>query len=362
MSDAIKIVVSDCHLGKGRFLPGGTPNLMEDFHQDHKFAEMLRYYSHGEGRKGADAVELVINGDFFDYLTVDVSGKYPDAMFEDDAVLTTELICKGHPIVIEALREFAQTQGCSIRYLMGNHDPAIVWPKVQQKLESLIGVPIIFGLGSYRFDDVHIEHGHQHDVSNEFDMEHLVLPAGLRARKEAVINFPFGCFFVTQFLTQLRAKRPYMGKVVPFRLYLRWAFINDFWFALWHGFMVVLFFIKMRFIRHPLRFMRLGKTLKILRNTFWPIRLERVAKKMLEEADYRVLLMGHNHEACVRLHPNEKQYINSGTWTEFTSFDPERMGYNMILSYILLEKNGDQPWLAELKRWTGRHRVEETLY
>jgi UDP-2,3-diacylglucosamine pyrophosphatase LpxH len=359
--ESLKIVVSDFHLGKGHFLPDGLPNLMEDFHQDDKFAELLDYYAKGSGRHTTKEVELVINGDFFDYLTVDVSGRYPDAMFESIAKEATELICAGHPIVIDAMRRFAATPGCRIRYQLGNHDPAIVWPAVQRTLCEAIGAQIDFSFDAYEFEDVRIEHGHQREVAHQFDVNQLTLPAGPMGRKEPIINFPFGCFFVTQFVTNIRVKRPYIGQVVPFRLYLRWAFWNDFWFALTHGFFVAAFFIKMRFIRHPTRFSRISKTLRIMREVFSPPKQEHVARRLLKHSNYRVIIMGHNHEAMIRTYPGGKQYVNSGTWTEFTSFDPSMMGRHMIRSYVLLEKPADKPWRATLRQWHGRHAIEETL-
>lgn len=358
--DSLKIVVSDFHLGKGHYLPDGLPNLMEDFHQDEQFAEMLRYYSVGEGRRGARDVELVINGDFLDYLTVDVSGKYPDAMFESMALEATQLICEGHPIVMEALREFAATDGCSIRYQLGNHDPAVVWPAVQKCLNEHMG-PLSFSFDAYEFEDVRIEHGHQREVMHQFDTNQFVLPAGPLGRKEPIINFPFGCFFVTQFVTQLRHKRHYIGQVVPFRLYLRWAFWNDFWFAVSQGLGVIMFFIKMRIIRHPTRYSRITKTLMILGEIFKPPQLEVIARKLLQTGRFRVLIMGHNHEAAMRIFPSGGQYLNSGTWTEFTSFDPSMLGRHLIRSYVLLERCGQQPWRASLRQWVGRHHVEEAL-
>ncbi len=357
---ALKIVVSDFHLGKGRALPDGVPNLLEDFHEDEKFIELLEWYSTGPGRRGAEDVELVLNGDILDYLTVDVSGVYPDAMFETIAVEATELIMKGHASVFDALGRWNQTPGCRIRYNLGNHDPAIAWPRVQEMLSERVG-PITFGMDAYEFEDVRIEHGHQREVLNQFDTTQMILPAGKLGRAEPIINFPFGCFFVTMFMTRLRSKRSYIGQVVPFRLYLRWAFWNDFWFALWQSALVASFFIKMRFIRHPDRYSRFSKTLKILREIFNPVQFENVARKLLRDYSFRVLVMGHNHEAAIRTYANGKQYVNSGTWTPFTSFDPASLGRHSLRSFVVLEKQEGHPWQPHLREWHGHHVVEEGL-
>jgi hypothetical protein len=54
-----KLVISDLHLGRGRFLPDGRRNYLEDFFHDRQLCEFLEYYRTGK-YKGAD-VELVIN-------------------------------------------------------------------------------------------------------------------------------------------------------------------------------------------------------------------------------------------------------------------------------------------------------------
>jgi len=362
MPHKLKIVISDFHLGKGHFLPDGLPNILEDFHYDEKLAELLTYYSRGDGRDGASEVELVINGDFFDYLAVDLDGSRPDGMFEDDAVRTTRHICAGHPVAVAALHDFAHSDGCIVRYQMGNHDPAIVWPGVQAVIQELLDAPVTFGLDDYSFDDVRIEHGHQREVMHQFDQKQLILPAGVMGRPAPIINFPFGCFFVTQFVNQLRSRRPYIGQVVPFRLYLRWAYINDFWFAFSNMFRVSAFFIKMRFFRHPARYSRFSKTLKILRDIFSPPRLESIARHVLRDSPFRILIMGHNHEAVFRTYEGGKQYVNSGTWTEFTSFEPTMLGRHVILTYVVLAQDESKPWQVTLKRWQGRHAIEQTVH
>src|SRR4051794_761153 len=68
MHGKIKLVVSDFHLSRGKWLPNGRRNPLEDFHQDVKFKEFLEHYS-TDAHADFD-VELIINGDFFDPLTV----------------------------------------------------------------------------------------------------------------------------------------------------------------------------------------------------------------------------------------------------------------------------------------------------
>jgi hypothetical protein len=43
----IQLVLSDFHLGKGRYLENGQVNTLEDFDEDEKFIEFLDHYSTG---------------------------------------------------------------------------------------------------------------------------------------------------------------------------------------------------------------------------------------------------------------------------------------------------------------------------
>ena len=67
-----KLVVSDFHLGKGRYFRDGTQNILEDFIYDREFAEFLAYYRTGEF-SDVD-VELILNGDILNLLQIDYYG------------------------------------------------------------------------------------------------------------------------------------------------------------------------------------------------------------------------------------------------------------------------------------------------
>src|SRR5512140_299215 len=110
MERKLKLVVSDFHLGKGPYREDGSVNVFEDFRADGRFAEFLDY--HREGGHARDEVELVINGDFFNLLSVD--GRLDGAMTERVAVERTSAIIAGHPLVFQALRRFAAAPGKSV--------------------------------------------------------------------------------------------------------------------------------------------------------------------------------------------------------------------------------------------------------
>src|SRR6476661_7085259 len=99
----IKLVISDFHLSRGKWLRDGRRNPLEDFHQDEKFRQFLDYYSSGE-YAGAE-VELIVNGDFFDPLAIiplpkargeRVNFEFPAEVEESAAVRQFQAIVEGH--------------------------------------------------------------------------------------------------------------------------------------------------------------------------------------------------------------------------------------------------------------------------
>ena len=83
-----KLVVSDFHLGKGRYFRDGTQNILEDFIYDREWAEFLAYYRTGDFAH-AD-VELVLNGDILNLLQIDTWGVHTHLITERSVVKAVE--------------------------------------------------------------------------------------------------------------------------------------------------------------------------------------------------------------------------------------------------------------------------------
>ena len=133
----LKLVVSDFHLGKGPYREDGSVNVFEDFRQDGKFAQFLDYHSDGEWRDAE--VELILNGDFFNLLSVDLDGRMQEAITERVSVEKIEAILRGHPVLFEALARFARGPGRSVTFIMGNHDPGLLFAGVRESITDIIG-------------------------------------------------------------------------------------------------------------------------------------------------------------------------------------------------------------------------------
>ena len=361
MRKHLKIVISDCHLGTGATLSDGGINPIEDFRKDDKFVEFLEFYSSGEHKD--DEVELVINGDFFDMLQARTTTATPYEIIESIAVYKIRRILRGHPKVVSALRDFCGKPHKRVKMIWGNHDAGLWWPKVRAELHRSISPLLEISLDPYEFDGVRIEHGHQYEILNQFDLENMFIERNGRK----ILNYPFGSFFVGGFLARLKTKRNYITQVVPFNKFIRWALIFDFWFAVTHGFQALWFFFKMRFIFHPLRFARFSKTIKIFFEIFHRPDFSELAPGIIKNHGCKILLMGHDHRPTHRHYRDGSQYVNTGTWTDIISFEAGTLGRMSRPTYALIEfppgvapGQGLLPQVS-LRVWKGTHHESESF-
>src|SRR5687768_5298842 len=100
----IKLVVSDFHLGKGKRLPGGALNHLEDFYHDHRFKEFLEYYMQGPYED--TEVELILNGDILNLIQMDYHGHYTVIITETVSMEKLRGIIEGHPIFFKSIKDF----------------------------------------------------------------------------------------------------------------------------------------------------------------------------------------------------------------------------------------------------------------
>ena len=163
----IKLVVSDLHLGRGRLLLDGSLNTFEEFYYADRLSEFIKYYSTGAYREYH--VEIVINGDFLNFLQVDYRGHYLTTITEGIALEILKSILKGHASVFKAMGEFLEQPDRLITYVIGNHDQPMMFQACRDYLDQFIGKPLKYRNIVYYVDGIHIEHGHMHEAANRVD-------------------------------------------------------------------------------------------------------------------------------------------------------------------------------------------------
>ncbi len=350
-----KLVVSDFHMGKGRVLEDGSVNSLEEFYHDGQFAEFLDYHTSGEFQ-GA-TVELILNGDFLDFLQVDYRGHYLTTFTEDISVELLEAIWAGHPKVFEALKSFAAESGHSISYVVGNRDQPMLWPAAQERFRQLIKAPVDFYNMVYRKDGFHIEHGHRLQAFNQFNPKKFFLRRNL---PEPILNLPFGSHFFCGVLIDVKKQYPHFDRVRPIKRLIRWGLINETIFTLKTLFRLATYFLKLLLKPSPqLDFSVFTLVNAALRST-WGGDLAGSAQKILEKQEIHTVIFGHTYLYKHRQYEGKKEYFNTGTWTELTSLEIPHMGVMTKLTYVLVSE-GEERVQTRLKQWRGYHRVEEDV-
>jgi UDP-2,3-diacylglucosamine pyrophosphatase LpxH len=353
----LKLVVSDFHLGKGKFLPDGSQNLLEDFTADRQFIDFLHYYMTGNYKRCE--VELIVNGDFFNLLQVDYRDKFTDFISESDALHKTMRILHGHEAVFNKMAEFSQEAHHSITFVLGNHDPGLLWEGVQEALKLKLGGQVRFVMESHRFDGVHVEHGNQYLADNRYNRKNYFLTKNL---PEPIINLPWGSFFIIHYLNEIKKERPYIDKVYPFQLYQRWALIHDTGFALRSIVKLMVWFFAFLLRPSSARQISFRQVLRILKETTVHPKLHKEAKRILfTHHDCHMVIFGHTHQAVYMCFAPGKEYFNTGTWNEKISLDIGSLGRTLRLTYVLIDYDKKNIPHGSLKEWKGRSNVVEDV-
>lgn len=354
----IRLVVSDFHLGAGPTRPDGGTNYLEDFFHDRKFIEFLTHYMSGDCERAE--VELVVDGDFFNQLQVSFDEVHPELMTEPVALRRTEAILAGHPELFEAMRRFAAAPHHSITFLVGNHDVGLLWPAVRRLIAERLGPTArVHADPVYAEGGVWIEHGNQHVAENRIDFDHAFIHDG---RGDPIVNLPWGDLFVVRFLNRMKKRRPYIDKVYPFKLYLRWALLHDTLFALKAAVMGIGYFMAV--------LLRLGENrrfarqyfFKIMKEFSFPVKMDRAAKRIFAlNPGYRIVVFGHGHQAAAKRFGGGRQYFNTGIWNEMISLDIGTMGRQLRLTFVEIAYDRDGNPEGALKEWRGVYREVEDM-
>lgn len=381
-AERFKIVISDCHLSAGRFFEGSL-NPHEDFFFDDEMCEFFRYFStgkYGTGPSGPVEVELVINGDYLDFLNVPYRGEFEDAITEDIAVFKVESIIAGHPKVMAGLREFASQPGKTITYLVGNHDPDLFFPRVRDRLfqewdpdgfrnperasgQNTAKVRILVDQDHISYPEgVEIHHGNQFEAVHVLNYRKPILESP--ELEKPVLNLPWGSFYVLKIINRFKWERDYVDKVRPIRLFVTLGLIFDTWFTVRFAFLTAYYFVKTRFLPSPKRRSRFKVTLEIFKQESQNVfpDLENYARGILDQnSQLKTVIFGHTHRPMNRVWPDGKQYINTGTWTKMINMDWRGIGQQFRLTFAYIQvKDGEVH--SDLRQWVGEHRPHAVFH
>lgn len=356
-SRKMKLLVSDLHLGRGRVLEDGRLNSFEEFYFAEKLVEFIQYYSTGAFRDYD--VEIIINGDFLNFLQVDYKSHFLTTITESIAVDILKAILRGHESVFKAMGEFLSQPYRKITYVIGNHDQPMMFQGCRDYLDQFIGKPLQYKNIVYLVDGIHVEHGHMHEAVNRVDPRKLFIKQGLL---EPILNLPLGSHFFIEYVMRVKERYPHIDKIRPFGMMMKWVLFSE------PKVLIVMFGLFFKYFyrilvspdkKYNWSFRKVVRT--FLSTSLMPD-LSQSARKILSDDRVHSVVFGHTHVYEYKKWGSKKEYFNTGTWTEITSLDLNSLGKITKLTYVVFDyADGDQEPHGRLKEWKGFHRIEEDV-
>ncbi|MGE3608482.1 MAG: metallophosphoesterase [Bacteriovoracaceae bacterium] len=367
------LVISDLHLSAGKMIKGKR-NLLEDFHYDNELIDFLNYYCTGDYKD--IEVELVINGDFLDFLAVPYVEFFDDEFWSEKAAIAKlKMIMQAHQGVLEALKNFISLPGKSIVYIIGNHDAEFVFDSMKEEFLSYFSpyrekFILSNSITSYvPTKGVTIQHGHQYERAHNFDQENAVVET-LSGEKYFIP--PWGSYYVTNVINKYKQERSFINAVRPIKHFVIHGLIFDTFFTFRFLLSNFYYFVMVRFwhfymIKRSLKqvFEDIMKELELFQD------YETLTRSFFDKnPEAKVLIVGHTHNPILRIFNDGTIFINTGTWTKMVNLDLGQWNYGNLLTYAkILVKNKeyelsdfDKNVEVDLKYWMGINNLPYSEY
>ncbi len=218
----IKLVISDLHLADGHAVLDG----FGEYQQSALEGLLNAASTHGPLSQEGD-VELIINGDCFDFLTVppyDTGG----TMAADLAVEKLVKIITAHRPFFQALRIFIAQPGRRVTFITGNHDIDLCFAEIRAGIYDAIGIEQ--GAGTVQFcptrfyrplPDVYIEHGNAYDFWNRDISELWDVQGQPLTHEPHSITLPSGSHYLQHAFLPVNLAYPYIDRFEPSMSILR---------------------------------------------------------------------------------------------------------------------------------------------
>ncbi len=353
------LVISDVHLGAGPVVKGRR-NCLEDFNFDKELVEFLDYYSSGDYLKRE--MELIILGDFFDFLAVPFVEHFDDEYWSETAAIDKlNMIIDAHPEVMDALEHFLTRKNVKLVYILGNHDAELLFPKTQELFLSKFPeeirdrIELMVECGEYcPIKNVMVKHGHEYEVPHTFDRNLIKDNDG-----ERYFIPPWGSYYVTRVLNRFKEQRNYINRIKPLKHLIISGLIFDTLFTLRFVFATSYYFIMVR-VLHLITNKKQGfKDIfkEILRELELFGQYDDYAQETLEsDEDIDVLIFGHSHRPSYDMFADGTVLINTGSWIKTTHIDLNNIksGINLTYAQIDVEDNDESHYEATLNEWNGK--------
>lgn len=354
------LVISDIHLGAGSFYKSKR-NILEDFHYDKEMVDYLKYFSQKKNLK--KEIELIINGDFFDLLSVPFVQYFDDEFWSEEASLEKlKIIMNAHPEILTELQSFLSTQNKKLTYIIGNHDGELIFPSLQREFLNFFPKPlqkkiqiIMSTEGEYiPAEGIVIKHGHQYELAHAFNPATTIITDNKGKKYFAP---PWGSYYVTRIVNKFKEEREYINAVHPIKKFMIHGLIYDTLFTLRFLFANIYYFIMIRsifFFKYKRHLVSLYEHILLELKLF--IDGKTLAKNFFESRkEVKVLIVGHTHEPEISTDSDGLTFINTGTWTRSYHLDFDKQYTGGRLTYAQIDFKKTKIVSIALNRWKGQN-------
>jgi UDP-2,3-diacylglucosamine pyrophosphatase LpxH len=219
-------VISDLHLG-GRAASGADRGFQMMTRPD-----ALAAFIRGLMTRPIGSVELVIDGDFVDFLAEESETPGEWTPLIERPSRAAEVLRKiardersSFRQVFVALGELLRA-GQRLTLLIGNHDLELSYPEVRRELHKALGLPAGHGLlylydgEAYCVGDILIEHGNRYDAFNIVNHDALRRRRSLQSRGQEGVRddkfaAPAGSHMVAEVMNPVKAAYPFVDLLKP---------------------------------------------------------------------------------------------------------------------------------------------------
>ncbi|MBF0205560.1 MAG: metallophosphoesterase [Oligoflexia bacterium] len=369
------LVISDLHLSAGA-LVFGRKNPLEDFFFDRELIDFLKYYSSAEYRE--KEVELILNGDFLDFLAVPFVPFFDDEYWKEDAsIVKLKMIMEAHKDIFVALKNFISEEipNKKIIYILGNHDAEMLFPQVRKIFnnflfgdnDQLAGSRFLFNLkeNCYRpHKKILIKHGHEYESAHSFSTARSII----RNKDNQLYFLPsWGAYYVIRVINKFKEQRYFINAVRPIRTFIIYGMIFDTLFTirfLFANFYYVIMVIFLSFLRQTKK--SRPNIFKIIKSTINSTVRETklfqdyeslTREEFINDEQLRLLIVGHTHVPSMRTYADGTVFINTGSWPKIYNLDLARQQEGHQLTYAIIDIDNLGKLESHLLVWEGHRNL-----
>lgn len=341
------IILSDIEMGAG--------DKFDDFPHTAFLVDFLNRYNTPEYAK--TELDLVFNGDTFDFLKVDIGGTFPHLIDEYIALTKFSRIAHAHGDFFEAIKQFIDSgqRPRRVHFIVGNHDMELFFPRIQGRIIDLCGGSgqIFFPGFQLTLRDLYIEHGNQRDTLFSVDANEIFIEYESRN----VLKLPWATVTLLNAILPCREELYMLDRIKPRSfLFQTMPELKEYVLGrLWR-------YWTKDYIRSndPLKKVSWAMVKETLKRSFYAfqpdVEIDRSLDALRKQNPHlRTFVFGHLHEASARSYGNRK-IVQAGCFRDEFMLTEHDMSYHPIpKSYIEVDFVDNQVSTVHLMEVVNPH-------